>query len=230
MVFTEDDDAETDSDGDDADERDAEQLLLDHSEPRAIPHAQIPSHVATSALRHVQDVQVAVLQRNRSPTPPRVLVKSTTGGGIAFTEHDIQFLIKYLAFKRSQDENLDMVQFWKDVAEKAPHHSRQSWMKFWRRHKHELEQTGTIQPHDPSVNQGKRARYGHHDNVLLAKYLATNPPGTLDAIFQEFARQHTHHVWKGWQEHYRLHKAAIDELIEHLEKGEDIDTDVVVTT
>lgn len=41
--------------------------------------------------------------RNRSPTPPRALFRSTTGKGIAFTSEDVAFLCKYMAYRKSAD-------------------------------------------------------------------------------------------------------------------------------
>lgn len=38
--------------------------------------------------------------RNRSPTPPRSLHRSTTGKGIAFTEEDVAYLVKYMAYRK----------------------------------------------------------------------------------------------------------------------------------
>jgi len=37
--------------------------------------------------------------RNRSPTPPRALFRSTTGKGVAFTQEDIDFLMKFLKYR-----------------------------------------------------------------------------------------------------------------------------------
>jgi len=100
-----------------------------------------------------------------------------------------------------------MVQFWKDVAErvsvpflgcvgirvlkidptlKAPHHSRASWMKYWRRHKHELEPDENGQALAPLPE--KKLRYSTQDDILLARYFATRPAGTSDQMFQAFAR------------------------------------------
>ena len=78
-------------------------------------------------------------------------------------------------------------------------------MKYWRRHKHELEpQTdGSVQA--PYTPIGKKSRYTKEDDILLAKYFfvnqrpPSNAPGatglanpipgkTSDAIFQEFAK------------------------------------------
>ena len=38
--------------------------------------------------------------RNRSPTPPRALFRSTTGKGVAFTDEDVAFLVKLLAYRK----------------------------------------------------------------------------------------------------------------------------------
>jgi len=96
-----------------------------------------------------------------------------------------------------------MVAFWKDVATKvihslrtmcfahrfhsqAPHHSRASWMKFWRRHKHELNRTEGDDPLPQPPE--KKMRYSRSDDILLAKYFFTKPEGTSDKIFQAFGR------------------------------------------
>jgi hypothetical protein len=158
--------------------------------------------------------------RTRSPTPPRALFRSTTGKGVAFTEDDVTFLVRFMQYRKSQGR-IDMVAFWKDVASKAPHHSRASWMKFWRRHKHELERTDGDDPL-PTAPE-KKMRYSREDDVLLAKYFHERPDGTSDKIFQAFGRLNPHHPWKGWQEHHRIHKAKIDHLIQQLVNGENID-------
>ena len=38
--------------------------------------------------------------RDKSPTPPRALYRSTTGKGVAFTEEDVAFLVKLLAYRK----------------------------------------------------------------------------------------------------------------------------------
>ncbi|GJJ06514.1 hypothetical protein Clacol_000706 [Clathrus columnatus] len=125
-------------------------------------------------------------KRNRSPTPPRALTRSTTGKGIAFTREDVNFLMRFLEYRKCKEGDIDMVQFWKDVAERAPHHSRASWMKYWRRHKHELEpdETGGL----PAPLPEKKLRYSNDDDIFLARYFATQPQGTSDQIFQAFAK------------------------------------------
>ncbi|KAJ3533852.1 hypothetical protein NMY22_g7167 [Coprinellus aureogranulatus] len=160
--------------------------------------------------------------RDRSPTPPRALYRSTTGKGVAFTQEDIDFLIRFLRYRERQGR-VDQVQFWKDVATKAPHHSRASWMKFWRRHKHEL--VGADEEGAPPPPPEKKVRYSKQDDILLAKFFNEKPEGTSDQMFQNFARQHPHHPWKGWQEHYRIHKAKIDHFVGMLQMGQDIDAE-----
>ncbi|KAI0041007.1 hypothetical protein FA95DRAFT_1502009 [Auriscalpium vulgare] len=162
------------------------------------------------------------IMRSRSPTPPRALFRSTTGKGVAFTDEDVAFLIRLLEYKRQASlGKLDMVAFWKEIAAKAPHHSRASWMKFYRRHKHELNHTEEDEPLPQAPE--KKMRYSRSDDVLLAKYFYNKPDGTSDKLFQAFGRMHPHHPWKGWQEHHRIHKAKIDHLIQRLAQGEYID-------
>ena len=121
----------------------------------------------------------------------------------------------------------------------APHHSRASWMKFYRRHKHELNHTENDDPLPQAPE--KKMRYSRADDVLLAKFFYNKPDGTSDKIFQAFGRlvspllpyffpsslkclhQHPHHPWKGWQEHHRIHKQKIDHLIQRLGQGHYID-------
>lgn len=111
-------------------------------------------------------------------------------------------------------------------------------MKFYRRHKHELHHEEGDEP-IPAPPE-KKMRYSRADDILLAQFFALRPEGTSDKIFQSFARQvsgfplcrkldlitsilqHPHHPWKGWQEHHRIHKAKIDNLIQRLEHGENI--------
>ncbi|KAJ7462254.1 hypothetical protein B0H11DRAFT_2054788 [Mycena galericulata] len=164
--------------------------------------------------------RVDTAPRNRSPTPPRSLFRSTTGKGVAFTDADITFLVRFMEYRKSQGK-MDMVAFWKDVATKAPHHSRASWMKFWRRHKHELERTEMDAP--LPVPPDKKMRYSRGDDILLAKHFYNKVQGTADKRFQAFARMYPHHPWKGWQEHYRIHRAKIDHFIERLANGETLD-------
>ncbi|PPQ63735.1 hypothetical protein CVT24_004244 [Panaeolus cyanescens] len=177
------------------------------------PHLRLDLAAATAAAS-------AAPARNRSPTPPRALFRSTTGKGVAFTQEDVTFLIRFMEYRKSQGA-LDMIAFWKEVAIKAPHHSRASWMKFWRRHKHELERQEGDEP--LPLPPDKKMRYSKSDDILLAKFFYSKPEGTSDKIFQHFGRMHPHHPWKGWQEHHRIHKARIEHLISQLAAGQNID-------
>ncbi|KAJ7725855.1 hypothetical protein DFH07DRAFT_853624 [Mycena maculata] len=165
-------------------------------------------------------MHVNAAPRNRSPTPPRALFRSTTGKGVAFTDDDITFLVRFMEYRKSQGK-LDMVAFWKDVAIKAPHHSRASWMKYWRRHKHELERNEADAP--LPVPPDKKMRYSRGDDILLAKHFYNKVEGTSDKIFQAFGRLYPHHPWKGWQEHHRIHKPKIDHFIQRLANGETLE-------
>ena len=177
---------------------------------------------SSRAMNVANPARSSSMQRDRSPTPPKALFRSTTGKGVAFTQEDVTFLVKLMEYRklvfcmslftdwlmvfdhRSQG-SLDMVAFWKDVASKvsrpilllpfkraltlcikAPHHSRASWMKFWRRHKHELNRTEGDEP--LPVPPDKKMRYSKEDDILLAKYFYNKPDGTSDKIFQAFGR------------------------------------------
>ncbi|KAI0081891.1 hypothetical protein K474DRAFT_1681646 [Panus rudis PR-1116 ss-1] len=203
----------------------AEQPAPQPEPPMPEPVPQLTtSGIGPGTVAAAKQIAAADINRDRSPTPPRALYRSTTGKGVAFTEEDVTFLVRFLEYRtRIQGGKVDMVLFWKDVAAKAPHHSRASWMKFWRRHKHELDHTEHDEPLPPPPE--KKMRYSKEDDVLLAKFFCNRPEGTSDRVFQQFAREHPHHPWKGWQEHYRIHKAKIDHLISKLRNGENIDAE-----
>jgi hypothetical protein len=38
--------------------------------------------------------------RNRSPTPPKALFRSTTGKGVAFTDEDVNFLVRFMEYRK----------------------------------------------------------------------------------------------------------------------------------
>jgi hypothetical protein len=59
-------------------------------------------------------------------------------------------------------------------------------MKFWRRHKHELNRNESDAPLPQPPE--KKMRYSREDDILLAKYFFTKPEGTSDKIFQAFGR------------------------------------------
>ena len=72
----------------------------------------------------------------------------------------------------------------------------------------------------PDVLKEHRTRYSKH---LRGRYVVSSPQKLRPETFL----QHPHHPWKGWQEHHRIHKAKIDNLIQRLEHGEDVsETDI----
>lgn len=87
----------------------------DGQEEAVAPVSHGPGAIA-AAYRAV----AADIHRTRSPTPPRALYRSTTGKGVAFTDEDVVFLVRFLEYRsRQHDGKLDMVSFWKDVAVKV---------------------------------------------------------------------------------------------------------------
>ena len=42
----------------------------------------------------------SAMARNRSPTPPRALYRSTTGKGVAFTREDVRFLTRFMEYRK----------------------------------------------------------------------------------------------------------------------------------
>ena len=59
-------------------------------------------------------------------------------------------------------------------------------MKFWRRHKHELDWEVGDEPLPPPPD--KKLRYSRDDDILLARYFLDRPDGTSDKVFQAFGR------------------------------------------
>ena len=62
------------------------------------------THLPVQGIGTVMAAQRALQEegpRNRSPTPPRALYRSTTGKGVAFTDEDVTFLVKMLAYRKS---------------------------------------------------------------------------------------------------------------------------------
>jgi hypothetical protein len=65
----------------------------DQEEPTANPPG--PGTIAAARARALADIG-----RSRSPTPPRALFRSTTGKGVAFTEEDVTFLVRFMEYKK----------------------------------------------------------------------------------------------------------------------------------
>lgn len=68
----------------------------EQDEPANPPAIPGPGTIAAARARVQADVG-----RTRSPTPPRALFRSTTGKGVAFTEEDVTFLVRYMEYKKS---------------------------------------------------------------------------------------------------------------------------------
>lgn len=61
------------------------------------PNVPGPETIAAARCRAQEDRENG---RTRSPTPPRALFRSTTGKGVAFTEEDVTFLVRFMEFKK----------------------------------------------------------------------------------------------------------------------------------
>lgn len=61
------------------------------------PNVPGPETIAAARRRAQEDRENG---RTRSPTPPRALFRSTTGKGVAFTEEDVTFLVRFMEFKK----------------------------------------------------------------------------------------------------------------------------------
>jgi hypothetical protein len=68
----------------------------DENQPNP-PNIPGPETIAAARRRAREDGENG---RTRSPTPPRALFRSTTGKGVAFTEEDVIFLVRFMEFKK----------------------------------------------------------------------------------------------------------------------------------
>ena len=103
------------------DEGDDTQLELEPGQSeQQTPTHPVTSGVGPSIIVAAKQAAAADIERTRSPTPPRALFRSTTGKGVAFTDEDVTFLVRFLNYRtRTQGGKVDMVAFWKDVASKV---------------------------------------------------------------------------------------------------------------
>jgi hypothetical protein len=72
----------------------ATDMDTDETQPPNVPG---PETIAAARCRAREDRESG---RTRSPTPPRALFRSTTGKGVAFTEEDVTFLVRFMEFKK----------------------------------------------------------------------------------------------------------------------------------
>ncbi|KAH7870755.1 uncharacterized protein C8R40DRAFT_1257666 [Lentinula edodes] len=66
---------------------------------------------------------------SRSPSPPNKVVPHSRGN--KFTKEDKEFFIKFIQWRLRCDQSLTRTQLCEQLAEKAPHHSLQSWAAHW---------------------------------------------------------------------------------------------------
>ena len=73
-------------------------------EEDAIPGIQTDLEAGGSSSSRVLNVanpaRASPMQRDRSPTPPRALFRSTTGKGVAFTQEDVTFLVRLMEYRK----------------------------------------------------------------------------------------------------------------------------------
>lgn len=66
---------------------------------------------------------------SRSPSPPTRVIPA--GRGNKYTEEDRQFFLKFISWRLKQDSSLTRNDLCNMLAEKAPHHTPQSWASHW---------------------------------------------------------------------------------------------------
>lgn len=67
---------------------------------------------------------------SRSPTPPNIVVPHR-GRGNKYTPEDREFFLKFIAWRLKGDPTLTRNDLCALLAEKAPHHTSQSWASYW---------------------------------------------------------------------------------------------------
>ncbi|GLB36006.1 hypothetical protein LshimejAT787_0302940 [Lyophyllum shimeji] len=73
---------------------------------------------------------------SRSPTPPNIVIPHR-GRGNKYTPEDREFFLKFIAWRLKGDPTLTRNDLCALLAEKAPHHTAQSWASYWS-NKHDL--------------------------------------------------------------------------------------------
>ncbi|KAF8078768.1 hypothetical protein FPV67DRAFT_1466387 [Lyophyllum atratum] len=67
---------------------------------------------------------------SRSPTPPSIIIPHR-GRGNKYTPEDRDFFLKFIAWRLKGDPTLTRHDLCALLAEKAPHHTSQSWASYW---------------------------------------------------------------------------------------------------
>ncbi|KAF8640705.1 hypothetical protein AX17_000361 [Amanita inopinata Kibby_2008] len=70
---------------------------------------------------------------SRSPSPPRRIIPHK-GRGNKYTPEDRDFFLKSIAWRLKGDPSLSRNDLCTQLAEKAPHHTAQSWASYWSNH------------------------------------------------------------------------------------------------
>ncbi|KAF7339594.1 hypothetical protein MSAN_02173900 [Mycena sanguinolenta] len=73
---------------------------------------------------------------SRSPSPPTEVIPHNRGGH-KFTPYDREYFIKFIQWRLKSDPTLVRSELCELLAEKAPHHTAQSWAAYWQNH-HDL--------------------------------------------------------------------------------------------
>ncbi|KAJ7275189.1 hypothetical protein B0H12DRAFT_1318996 [Mycena haematopus] len=89
---------------------------------------------------------------SRSPSPPTEVIPHNRGGH-KFTPYDREYFIKFMQWRLKGDPTLVRSELCELLAEKAPHHSAQSWAAYWQSH-HDLPDKILA-----SVREGNEAEY-----------------------------------------------------------------------
>ncbi|KAF9479731.1 hypothetical protein BDN70DRAFT_878491 [Pholiota conissans] len=66
---------------------------------------------------------------SRSPTPPTVVIPAARGN--KYTPEDRDYFIKFIGWRLKQDSSLTRNELCDLIAQKAPHHTAQSWASHW---------------------------------------------------------------------------------------------------
>lgn len=72
---------------------------------------------------------------SRSPSPPTTIIPQ--GRGNKYTPEDREFFLKFISWRLKYDPTLNRNDLCAQLAEKAPHHTPQSWGSYWSNH-HDL--------------------------------------------------------------------------------------------
>ncbi|KAF9462087.1 hypothetical protein BDZ94DRAFT_1166308 [Collybia nuda] len=67
---------------------------------------------------------------SRSPSPPTIIIPHR-GRGNKYTPEDREFFLKFISWRLKGDPTLTRNDLCTQLAEKAPHHTSQSWASYW---------------------------------------------------------------------------------------------------